>query len=196
MIAAVARSMPAWGVGTKHAAEWGVTYASYAEALEGMPLYCVEDAIRRWNRGEVHKDLAAAGFPPRPAQLALLAADSRRELLMAAYRAKLAVEHVEQQQAKPRFTEEERARNAEAIKAMLAKPVKHVPPQPPGVSAVEWARRCREEGNLLDQPVPAPRRHATPQEAAQALLREASGVARAGGAPISQRHIDDPGDVV
>src|SRR5215469_5980253 len=43
IIAAVGRAMPAWGVPMKSAAEYGVTFASYADALESLPLWAIEE---------------------------------------------------------------------------------------------------------------------------------------------------------
>jgi hypothetical protein len=96
IISVVMREMPAWGVSQKHAGEFGVTYASYADALEGLSLYAVEEGVARWNRAEGHEDLKMGGFPPRPAQLFALANEGKRELYMAAYRAKLALEWAEE----------------------------------------------------------------------------------------------------
>lgn len=199
IIAVMVREMPAWGVSTKHAGEWGVTYASYADALEGLPLYAVEDGIVRWNRGEGHEDLKMGGFPPRPAQLYALAAEGRRELFMAAYRARLAMEYVEEKLPPP-ISEEERARNAAAIREMMAKPREHLPPQPPGVTAVEWARQCRENGMVQAGPPPSePTRPRVDQHTMAERIRQSDAQLRHGaGVPISRKHIErqDPGDVV
>lgn len=117
IIHAIGRAMPAWGVSTKQAGEWGVTYASYVDALEGMPLWAIEEGIVRWNRGEGHKDLAMGGFPPRPAQLCILANEARRELFMAAYRAELAVKYVEQK-APRQVSDEERQAVRDGLKQL------------------------------------------------------------------------------
>lgn len=119
IIAVIAREMPAWGVTTKHAAEFGVTYASYADALEGLSLYGIEEGVLRWNRGEGHKDLSMGGYPPRPAQLYALAKLGQGELWMAAYRAKLALEHVEKT-APREISEEERQAVADGLKELAA----------------------------------------------------------------------------
>lgn len=114
IVAIVMREMPAWGVGAKHAAEYGVTYASYADALEGHSVYAVEEAVVRWNSGQRIDDLKMGGFPPRPAQLGLLAQEAKTELYMAAYRCGLALKHIEK---KPEVWTPERKR-AEREKAI------------------------------------------------------------------------------
>lgn len=131
IMAAIALAMPSWGVPNKSAAEWGVTYASYAKALEGMPLWAVQHGILRWNRGEGHKDLAMGGFPPRPAQLSILANEARRELFMAAYRAELAVKHVEQKVPR-QVSDEERQAVRDGLKQLaLNFRAKGMPEAPP-----------------------------------------------------------------
>lgn len=93
----IGREMPAWGISMKAAATMGVTFASYAEALEGFSLYAVEEAVVRWNAGAKGRlELKDAGFPPRPAQLAVLAQEVRREVYMAKYRAEKAMAYVEE----------------------------------------------------------------------------------------------------
>ncbi len=92
----VARRMVAYGITANMAYSHGVTWESYVTALEGFPLYAIEAAFDRWDRGEGTKgDVAAAGYPPRPPQLAILAAPGKTELWTAAYRARKALEHVE-----------------------------------------------------------------------------------------------------
>lgn len=155
IIAVVMREMLAWGVPAKHAAEWGVTYASYADALEGLPLYAIEDGVVRWNRAEGHRDLSMGGFPPRPAQLFALANEAKRELFMAAYRAKLALQHVEKQGVE--WTpERKRAERAKMIAMGLltedGKPAfsikaKSMPSLAPRVSQHEIAERIRAKAS-------------------------------------------------
>jgi hypothetical protein len=121
IIATVMREMPAWGVSHKNAGEWGVTYASYADALEGLSIYAIEDGVVRWNRGEDQPDLKMGGFPPRPAQLYILAQKSQQELHMAAYRVKRALEHVEAKSVE--WTPERKAaEKARAIEMGLLNP--------------------------------------------------------------------------
>lgn len=171
IVMVVAREMPAWGVSTKHAGEFGVTYASYADALEGLSLYAVEEGVARWNRGEGHKDLAMGGFPPRPAQLFLLANEGKRELYMAAYRAKLALEYAEVK-APRQVSPEEAKKVAEDFRALAS--------------------------SLRGRAMPdAPRPKLSQHELAE-QLRRSDAQARHGGAPISRRHIeaDDSGEVL
>ncbi len=117
VIATVMREMPAWGVPLKTAGVMGVTFASYADALEDFSLYAVEEAIARWNSGQAVDNIKDAGFPPRPAQLALLAADVRGEVYMARYRVKLALEYVEK--TVPRITEAEREERGAQLRDLL-----------------------------------------------------------------------------
>lgn len=121
IITVIMREMPAWGVGQKAAAEWGVTYASYADALEGLSRYAIEEGVVRWNRGEGHTTLGQGGFPPRPAQLAFLAKEAQQELHMAAYRVKKALEYVETKSVE--WTDERRAAEKQkAIEMGILKP--------------------------------------------------------------------------
>lgn len=171
IIGIVMREMPAWGVSTKHAGELGVTFASYADTLEGLSAYAVEEGIARWNRGEGHKDLAMGGFPPRPAQLFALASEGKRELYMAAYRAKLALEYAED--ITPRQIDPEQAAKVAADFRDLA-------------------------ASLKAKPMPeAPRPHMS-QHAMAEQLRRSDAQARQGGAPISRSHFEagDQGEVL
>ena len=143
--AIVGREMPAWGVSAKHAAEYGVTFGSYVDALEGLSAYCIEEGVVRWNSGQRQEDLKSAGFPPRPAQLAMLATEARNELFMAAYRAKLAVQHAEEKAPRV-ISDEERAQ----VKAGMADLLRQIGspkgmPEPvrPTVSPHEMAERLR-----------------------------------------------------
>lgn len=123
IVATIMREMPAWGVSTKAAGEWGVTYASYADALEGLPLFAIEEGIIRWNRGEGMATLAMGGFPPRPAQLYLLANEALRELRMATYRCRLATGEVTAPRIeadRPKTTPEERKKIAEDFRRLAA----------------------------------------------------------------------------
>jgi hypothetical protein len=118
IVAVIVRAMPAWGIPIKTAGVMGVTFESYADGLEGYSLYDVEEAVVRWNAGLPDVDIKSAGFPPRPAQLAKLAQDAQREVYMARYRAKKALEYVEQ--AVPRLTEAEREERAAQLRDLLA----------------------------------------------------------------------------
>lgn len=169
IISVMVREMPAWGVSTRHAGEFGVTYASYADALEGMPLYAIEDGVVRWNRAEGHKDLSMGGFPPRPAQLYALAGEARRELFMAAYRARLATEYVEA----------------------------HVPRQVPPEEAEKVAADFKAlAATLRGRPMPEAPRPRQTQHALAEQLRAAAGQAKRFGAPVSRKDIEPPADDV
>lgn len=164
IVSVVMREMPAWGVSTKHAGELGVTFASYADALEGLSVYAIEEGVARWNRGEGHKDLAMGGFPPRPPQLFALASEGKRELYMAAYRAKLALEYAED--ITPRQIDPEQAAKVAADFRDLA-------------------------ASLKAKPMPeAPRPHMS-QHAMAEQLRASSAQARQAGAPVSRAHVGD-----
>lgn len=167
----IRREMPAWGVSAKAASDWGVAYASYADAMEGLCLYAIEEGVARWNRAEGHKDLSMGGFPPRPAQLFALANEGKRELYMAAYRAKLALEWAEDKL--PRQVDpEETAKVAEDFRALAA--------------------------SLKAKPMPEEPRPHMSQHAMAEQLRRTDAQARQGGAPISRSHIeaDDVGEVL
>jgi hypothetical protein len=196
VISVIMREMPAWGVSQKHAGEFGVTYASYADALEGLSLYAIEEGVARWNKAEGHEDLKMGGFPPRPAQLFALANEGKLELYMAAYRAKLALEYVERQAPLPKSAEEQAA-NAAKIKEMMAAPARKFPPQPPGVTLRDWVQHCKDNDLYEDSAPSTPlQRPRSPHEVAEELRAHAE--ARHSGAPISRRHTqpEDNGEVL
>lgn len=157
----IMREMPAWGVSTKAAGEWGVTYASYADALEGLPLYAIEEGIIRWNRGEGMATLAMGGFPPRPAQLYLLANEGLRELRMASYRCKLATGDAvapKIEKDRPKVTEEDRKLIGEQFRALaknlgvtgVQKPPSAFSPRPsPQQMAEQLRARADEVGDVI-----------------------------------------------
>lgn len=148
-IAIIMREMPAWGVGTKQAEEYGVTYASYADALEGLSGYLIEEAVVRWNQGLRQENLKDAGFPPRPAQLAMLAQEAKIELYTAAYRARMALAYVEKELPR-QISDEERKDVGSMFRELAAAPRPKIPPQPPGITLADWVRKCREEGIVED----------------------------------------------
>lgn len=90
------REAPAYGVTAKSAAEWSALFESYLTALDGLPALAIEDAFVRWNRGEGMRDIGMAGWYPKAPQLYMLAETTKRELHMAAYRARRALEYVEE----------------------------------------------------------------------------------------------------
>lgn len=143
----VARRMVAYGVTTNLAFQNGVTWESYLAGLEDLPLYAIEDAFDRWDRGEGTKgNLAAAGFAPRPAQVAMLAQAAKAEVWMAAYRARKALEHVEKTQGRDVPPEVRKAVGADlAALAASLKGGKGMPNIPrAGSTPQEAARRLRE----------------------------------------------------
>lgn len=184
IMAILVREAPHYGVVAKGAREWAALFSSYIAALDGLPAAAIEDAFVRWNRGEGMRDVGMAGWYPKAPQIYMLAEEHKRELIMASYRAKKALEWVEKKA--PVQTDEERAANSAAIRAMMAKPAQRLPPQPPGVTLAEWARHCREN-NLMQDGAPEsiyPSPRLSPQEVAANL--------RASAAPKDH----DPGDVI
>ena len=169
IVALVAGQMPAWGVSAKAAEVWNLTYASYADALAGMPLHAVQECIIRWNRGKGVKDIAAAGFPPRPAQLVTLADEAKRELFMAAYRVGLALKVEETAEA---WTAERKAAERQKMIDQGLLTADGKPNFAIGAKAIPNAPR-------LDQ-------HALAEQ-----LRQASAQTRQMGAPVSRSHIED-----
>lgn len=112
------RQAPAYGVHAKSDGEWAALFASYLDALEGMPPWAVEEAFVRWARGEGHANSAMAGFYPKPPQVAMLAQAAKRDLVMAAYRARKALEYVEDHV--PRITPAERVERGAQLRDLLA----------------------------------------------------------------------------
>ncbi len=175
----IARRMVAYGVTSNLAFSHGVTWDSYVGAFEGLPLYAIEDAFDRWDRGEGVKDIAAAAFPPRPPQLALLAVQAKQEVFTAAYRAKKALAHVEKEGVE--WTRERRL--AERQKMIDAGYLN--PDGSPNIT-------------LKSRGMPSAPRPAFSQHELAEQLRRTDAEARRGGAPVSRRHFEaaDPGDVI
>lgn len=173
----IARRMVAYGITANAAYSHGVTWESYLSALEGLPPHAIEDAFDRWGRGEGVKDVVAAGFPPRPPQLALLAQTAKREVFSAVYRARKALEHVEKTGVE--WTPERKRIEREKMIA---------------------AGYLNQDGspNMGDLKLRGMPEHERPrqssQEAAEAIRRSAE--ARDRGMPVSRRHADDVGDVI
>lgn len=147
ILSILVRHAPHYGVQAKSGEEWAALFGAYLDALRGLSAYAIEDGFVRWNRGEGHADLRMAGFYPKSGQLFILATAGRNELATAAYRAKRAMEYVEEKLPR-QMTEEERRANTAAIQRLMAEPAKKLPPQPPGVSLKDWAAQCRESGNV------------------------------------------------
>lgn len=175
----VMRRMVAYGVTANLAFSHGVTWESYVAGLEGLPIHAIEDAFDRWDRGEGVKDIVAAGFPPRPPQVALLAQQAKQEIFTAAYRARKALDHVEKTGAE--WTHERKA-------AEKAKMIELGYLNPDGTANLNGF-------SLKGMPQPEKPRW-TPHELAE-RLRQSDAQARQGGAPINRGHIEaDPGDVI
>lgn len=175
----ISRRMVAYGVTTNLAFSHGVTWDSYVTALEGVPLHAIEDAFDRWDRGEGVKDIEAAGFPPRPPQIALLAIKAKQDIYTAVYRARKALEHVEKRGIE--WTAERKA--AERQKMIEAGYL-----NPDGTPNMSLKAR-----GMPKAPKPSRSQHEIAEE-----LRRTDAQARQGGAPISRAHIEpqDVGDVI
>lgn len=113
------RHAPHFGISAKMAGEWGSFFGIYLDALAGLSAYAIEDAFVRWNRGEGHADIRMAGFYPKAPQLYLLATTARNELATAVYRAKRAMEYVENQAPRD-IPPAEQKKVAEDFKALAA----------------------------------------------------------------------------
>ena len=171
----IVRKMPAYGVTAKHANEWGVTFESYLTALDGFPLYAVEDAFARWDRGEGTKTIEAAGFPPRPPQVALLAQEGKREIFTAAYRARKALLQVEKRGVEWTAERKREERQKMIDQGLLtpegkpnftvgAKPMPNVPRRDPH----EVAEQLRNaEARRMGAPIS--RSHAEPEDSGEVL---------------------------
>ncbi len=145
--------------------EWAVFWKFYRDALRTLPEAAFEDAIVKWNQ-------QGTDFMPKASQLYKLAEPMMVELRTVAWRAKKASEWVEEHAERYLTPEERQARGAE-IRAILAQPLPRIPPQPPGVTAAEWARRCLDEGLTETPPTPAPAGE-SPQQMAARLHRAAA----------------------
>lgn len=143
---------PAYGVKPAAGEEWATLFASYLDALEGMPLWAVEEAFVRWNRGEGDPKAAEWGIYPKPPQLALIAKAAKAALWTQAYRVRRAVEYVE---SNPVWTPERKRQEREKAiamgfltpdgKAVPLPAAKGIPPAPqrPRMSQHEMAAQLR-----------------------------------------------------
>lgn len=179
----MAEQRPVFGISDMAPGEWAASLEAYFAVLQDFSEGMIRDAFARWNRGEDMKDPAMGQFFPKPAQIVFLAKKSKANVWSAAYRIRRAMERVEEEPTR-HLTAEERAENARKIRELLAQPQRRIPPQPPGYTVQEWARKCREEGLFVDDPESlAPTR--SRQEVAEQLL-----------AMDRRQHADDVGDVV
>lgn len=109
---------PVYALPDKTDAEWEHVFAAYVDALADFSVHAIQDAFRRWNRGEDMKDPAMGQFFPKPAQLVHLAKKARTEVWVAAGRARKALEYVE---TMPRqIPPEEKAQVAAGLKELAA----------------------------------------------------------------------------
>lgn len=178
LMAILVRHAPAFGVQAKSAGEWASLFGVYLDALDGLPAQALEDAFLRWNRGEIYGlGSGRHAFYPKPAELYKLADASKRELIMAAYRARRAFEYVEKEGVD--WTPERKA--AERQKAI---DLGYLNPD----GSVKWSAP-KGVSDVVARP------SVSPQEMAEQLRRRADTQARAGGAPISRHHCEAPDDV-
>jgi len=137
------RMAPIYAIEDRAENEWDYLLEAYLDALADFSPHAIEDAFRRWNRGEDMKDPAMGQFFPKPAQLVHLAQKAKSEVWMAAYRARKALEA---QAAKPaERTQEERAQVAAGLKelAQTFKPKELPASMKPRMSPQEVAQRIR-----------------------------------------------------
>lgn len=113
------RHAPTYALTVKHDGEWAQIFGVYLDALEGFSVHALEDAFVRWNRGEDMKDPHMGQFFPKPAQLVHLANKAKKDVWMAAYRARKALEGVDNAPP-PKPTPEERQAVGEQLAALGA----------------------------------------------------------------------------
>lgn len=147
------RMAPVYALPPRPDGEWKALFEAYLDALDGFSAYQIEDAFRRWNRGEDMKDPAMGQFYPKPAQLVHLANKAKTEVWMAAYRARKALEHVE---AQPRqVSPEERETVAAGLRELAAtfKPKSLPSDMRPRLTPQEVAAKLREGPAPEEEPV-------------------------------------------
>jgi hypothetical protein len=147
------RMAPIYAIEDRTENEWDYLLEAYLGALDGFSVYQIEDAFRRWNRGEDMKDPAMGQFYPKPAQLVALANKAKSEVWTASYRARKALEHIEAQP--PKVPAEERAQVADGFKALAESfRLKQVPDDlRPRLSPQEVAARLRGEGTSIAEDI-------------------------------------------
>lgn len=90
------RQALALGIPDRSPGEWASLFEIYARTLAGFSLEALEAAFDRWNACELYPAQPSRhAFFPKPAELLTLAERHMSELRMAAYRAKKAMEFVE-----------------------------------------------------------------------------------------------------
>lgn len=91
------RQALALGIPDRSPGEWASLFEIYARTLAGFSLEALEAAFDRWNACALYPDQPQRhAFFPKPAELLTLAERHMTELRMAAYRAKKALEFVEE----------------------------------------------------------------------------------------------------
>jgi hypothetical protein len=143
MFAILVRHATTYALPSRTDGEWRELFDVYLDALNGFSAHAIEDAFLRWNRGEDMKDPAMGQFYPKPAQLVHLANKAKLEVWMAAFRARKALEHVEQQ---PReLPPEEQAQVREGFQELLAafKPKEFPETLRPKMTPAQVAERIR-----------------------------------------------------
>ena len=107
---------PAYGVQVRSESEWLALFANYFEVLSSTPLLAVQEAFRRWGRGELYpKDIGRHTFFPKAPELHKLAEPMAHQLRKAAWRAKQAAE-MAGVQPKPKDTRSGAEKRAELIR--------------------------------------------------------------------------------
>jgi hypothetical protein len=155
--------------------DWLAVSQPYVDALGHMTVDCIASAFLAWRRGEGEKNPLWATIFPRPDQVVRLAQPFWLQEKARQYR-----ERRERESGRT-FTAEERA--AERQKMIDA-----------GYLKLDGTPNL----DLKVKEIPGiSKPRLTPQQTAANLLAASGAQARAGGAPVSRRHIEaDPGDVV
>lgn len=96
LYAELVRHALALGVADRSDAEWADLFSIYEKTLAQFSLTAIQGAFLRWNRCELYpKEPGRHGFFPKPAELFELAQREMNEARIAHYRAKKALEFVE-----------------------------------------------------------------------------------------------------
>lgn len=146
------RNAPGFGVTAKSDAEWSYLFEDYLTILGAFPIGAITDAFARWKRCEMYpNEPGRHAFYPKTPELFYLANRYMTEIRMAYYRAKKALEFVEERgiewTAERRREERQKAIEAEYLK-------------PDGSLNVEFAMRKVPGENRPQQ---------TPHQMAEAL---------------------------
>lgn len=91
-----ARHALAFGITDRAPGEWNQLLGIYHEVLGKLPEEAIDEAFRAWGRNELYpKDPGRHAFFPKPNELFALADRAQREIQIACYRAKKAMEKIE-----------------------------------------------------------------------------------------------------